>query len=123
LHRAEGFGLCMAEAMALGKPVVATGYSGNLEYMDAESAFLVDYDLIPIKQHLSFWEYFEPGMRWAEPRHDHAVEQLRRCVDDVAARRRVAERGQASVRARLQPQRVGQLMRARIDAGAPRAAQ
>jgi glycosyltransferase involved in cell wall biosynthesis len=113
----------MAEAMALGKPVVATGYSGNLEYMDAESAFLVDYDLIPIKQRLSFWEYFEPGMRWAEPRLDHAVEQLRRCADDVEARRRVAERGQANVRIRLEPHRVGQLMRARVDAGAARAAQ
>ncbi len=118
LHRAEGFGLCMAEAMALGKPVVATGYSGNLEYMDAESAFLVDYELVPIKQRLSFWEYFEPGMRWAEPRIEHAIEQLRRCAYDPAVRQRIAERGQANVAELLNPERVGRLMRARIEAGA-----
>jgi glycosyltransferase involved in cell wall biosynthesis len=40
LHRAEGFGLTMAEAMALGKPVIATGYSGNLAFMTAENSYL-----------------------------------------------------------------------------------
>jgi glycosyltransferase involved in cell wall biosynthesis len=115
LHRAEGFGLCMAEAMALGKPVVATGYSGNLEFMDAESAFLVDYELVPIRQRLSFWADFEAGMRWAEPRVDHAVEQLRRCAYQHEDRRRIAERGQAKVAELLAPERVGRLMRERIE--------
>ena len=45
LHRSEGFGLDMAKAMGLGKPVIATGYSGNLEFMDEATAYLVDYDL------------------------------------------------------------------------------
>ena len=45
LHRAEGLGLGPAEAMALGKPVIATGYSGNLDYMTRENAYLVDYTL------------------------------------------------------------------------------
>ena len=44
LHRAEGFGFTMAEAMYLGKPVIATGYSGNLDFMTAENSYLVDYE-------------------------------------------------------------------------------
>jgi hypothetical protein len=56
-------------------------------------------------------------MRWAEPRIDHAVEQLRRCAYEPSARRRTAERGQAKVLQLLEPQRVGRLMRARIEAG------
>ena len=114
LHRAEGFGLCMAEAMARGKPVIATGYSGNLTFMDSESAFLVDYDLVPIVQRLSSVQFFERGMRWAEPRVDHAVEQLRSCVERVSLRERVAARGLARVKGVLAPRRVGELMRARV---------
>ena len=45
LHRSEGFGLTMAEAMYVGKPVIATGYSGNLDFMTAENGLLVDYEL------------------------------------------------------------------------------
>ena len=48
LHRAEGFGLGMAEAMYYGKPVIATGYSGNLDFMTASNSLLVDYHLVPI---------------------------------------------------------------------------
>ena len=48
LHRAEGFGLGLAEAMALGRPVIATGYSGNLDFMTDENGYLVPYGLVPI---------------------------------------------------------------------------
>ncbi len=114
LHRAEGFGLCMAEAMARGKPVVATGYSGNLTFMDSESAFLVDYDLVPIVQRLSSVQFFERGMRWAEPRTEHAVEQLRACVERASLREQIAKRGLARLVEVLAPRRVGELMRARV---------
>jgi glycosyltransferase involved in cell wall biosynthesis len=116
LHRAEGFGLCMAEAMAAGKPVVATGYSGNLEFMDDETAFLVDYDLVPIEQRLSFLRFFERSMRWAEPRIDDAVDKLRVCVDKPFERARIAGRGKAKVLAELNPTVIGGRMRARIAA-------
>ena len=46
LHRAEGFGLCLAEAMFLGKPAVATGWSGNLDFMTPENSCLVSYRLV-----------------------------------------------------------------------------
>lgn len=50
LHRAEGLGLTIAEAMLLGKPVIATAYSGNLDFMDADTSLLVKYNLVELDQ-------------------------------------------------------------------------
>lgn len=77
LHRAEGFGLPMLEAMALGKAVVATGWSGNLDFMDDSNAALVDYDLIPIDDPQGFYR----NGSWANPRISHAAGLIRRLVD------------------------------------------
>jgi len=64
LHRSEGFGLGLAEAMLLGKPVIATGFSGNLEFMKPTNSFLVSYDLVPIQN----GDYSDcDGQKWAEP--------------------------------------------------------
>lgn len=116
LHRAEGFGLCMAEAMAAGKPVIATAWSGNLEFMDETSALLVPYRLVPARQRESRIVTFERRMRWAEPDHDAAVQLLRSAVSDRARTSRIAARGAARVRSELAPARIGTLMRQRIDA-------
>jgi hypothetical protein len=93
LHRSEGFGLDMAKAMGLGKPVIATGYSGNLEFMDDDTGYLVEYDLVPVGPGC---EPYPPGSRWAQPRAAHAAELMRRVVertDEAAERgRRAAER-------------------------------
>ncbi len=48
LHRSEGFGFTMAEAMALGKPVIATAYGGNLDFMTDENSYLVPYKFVPV---------------------------------------------------------------------------
>jgi glycosyltransferase involved in cell wall biosynthesis len=114
LHRAEGFGLCMAEAMAAGKPVVATAWSGNLEYMDAQSAFLVEGRLAPVRQRLAWQALFHRGMRWAEPDHDAAVAALRACVDQPAERQRRADAGRRRVLAELAPARIGALMKSAL---------
>lgn len=79
LHRSEGFGLTMAEAMSYGKPVVATGYSGNLEFMDEANSYLVPYHLAPIRP--DWWAY-APGAEWADPDIDAAAALLRRIHDD-----------------------------------------
>ena len=79
LHRSEGFGRGMAEAMALGKPVIGTGYSGNLDFMDGKTAHLVEYDLIKVQS----GEYpYGEGQVWADPNLEDALESMIRVVQD-----------------------------------------
>lgn len=78
LHRSEGFGLTMAEAMALGKPVVATGYSGNLDFMKPTNSYLVNYDLVHIDPPSAV---YKAEYEWAEPDVDHAASLMAAVVD------------------------------------------
>jgi glycosyltransferase involved in cell wall biosynthesis len=78
LHRAEGFGLGLAEAMALGKPAIATGYSGNLDFMTPENSYLVPYELVPIPAGI---DPYPGGARWADPDLDEAARLLRHVVE------------------------------------------
>lgn len=112
LHRAEGYGLPLAEAMARGLPVVATGWSGNLDFMSEADSCLVPCRLVPVNDASAIYG----GSTWAEPDIDAAAHALRRlCLDEAyyariaaAAHRRAGdakprfpftpatERGQAS---------------------------
>ncbi|MDO8834376.1 MAG: glycosyltransferase family 4 protein, partial [Vicinamibacterales bacterium] len=78
LHRAEGFGLTMAEAMALERPVIATAYSGNMDFMAPDTACLIDYRLVPLT-----WDYgpYLRGFEWADPDIDQAAAAMRRMVE------------------------------------------
>jgi glycosyltransferase involved in cell wall biosynthesis len=82
LHRAEGFGLTIANAMAAAKPVIATGFSGNLDFMDAGSALLVPYRLVEVGPGAG---PYPADARWAEPDLDVASELMRALVDDQDA--------------------------------------
>jgi len=97
LHRAEGFGMIPAEAMRLGKAVIATGWSGNMDFMDEQSSALVAHRLVPVQDPQRLYDL--PGARWAEPDLDHAVEWLRRLRADAALRRRLGEAGRAKAEA------------------------
>jgi glycosyltransferase involved in cell wall biosynthesis len=99
LHRSEGFGLVPAEAMLLGRPVIATAWSGNMDFMDETSAALVGYRLIPARDPRGVFE--ADGAEWAEPSPTDAVAQLRWLADDAEARRALGGRGQAMAQARL----------------------
>lgn len=79
LHRAEGFGLGMAEAMKLGKPVIATGWSGNLEFMNPFNSYLVDYTLKEFPESISL---YPAGTIWAEPNIEHAAQCMRKVYMD-----------------------------------------
>jgi len=104
LHRSEGFGRLLAEAMLLGKPVVATAWSGNVDFMTEETACLVPARMIPV----GAGEYpFGEGQSWAEPDVDAAVAHLIRLVDDRDYARAVGERASRHVRTRLSPRAVG----------------
>ena len=94
LHRSEGFGMTMAEAMLLGKPVIATGYSGNLDFMTRENAYLVDHALVPVGEGAG---PYPPDAVWAEPDLDHAAACLRSVFTDREEAARRAARGRADV--------------------------
>ena len=112
LHRSEGFGLTMAEAMALGKPVIATGYSGNLDFMDATTAYLVGHGLTEVGPGVDI--YPADGI-WAEPDLDHAAELMRRVVERPEEAAEKGARAREDVLRRFSPDATGALARARLE--------
>jgi glycosyltransferase involved in cell wall biosynthesis len=108
LHRAEGFGLGLAECMAMGKPVVATAWSGNLDYMREENSCLVGVTLIPVLPH----EYPNAdGASWAQPDVSQAADWMRRLVFDTGFAERIGRQAALDVRDALSPECVaGQLI-------------
>lgn len=104
LHRAEGFGRNIAEMMMLRKPVIVTGFSGNMDFTTPGTAALVDHVLRPLAPD----EYpFGDGQLWAEPDVGHAAWWMRRLVEDVWIRRRLADQGQVLTAATYEPEAVG----------------
>lgn len=98
LHRSEGLGLFIAEAMWLGTPVIATGWSGVLDMLSADNSMLVRFGTVPVRP--SDYPSVPPGAQWAEPDIDHAAECLRQLAADPELRARL--RSQARQRAEQQ---------------------
>ncbi len=101
LHRAEGLGLGMQEAMLLGVPVIATGWSGNMDFMDRESAALVDYSMIPVvddQPEYAARKFAEPQY-WADPDLDDAAAKMLQLSRDPELRARIGEAGRARMSA------------------------
>jgi glycosyltransferase involved in cell wall biosynthesis len=113
LHRAEGFGLGPAEAMWLGKPVIATGYSGNLDFMTAENSLLVDYRMVSIGAGA---DPYPADARWADPDVQHAASLMRGLFDDPERARRLGASAAADIRRTHSPSAAGQIMRRRLEA-------
>jgi len=79
LHRSEGFGLTIAEAMCLGKPAIATAYSGNTDFVNVTNSYPVEYHLVELdKDHGPY----RKGNWWADPDLDHAAAQMRRVFEN-----------------------------------------
>jgi len=74
LHRSEGYGLNLARAMMANRPVIATGYSGNLDFMPADYPFLVSWTKVAVGEEAY---PYEPTSLWAEPNLDHAADLMR----------------------------------------------
>ena len=94
LHRSEGLGQTLLEAMALGIPCLATGYSGNLQFMDSSNSFLCQHGMSPIGK--SSYPYPE-GEMWGDPDIDDAVVLMREIHGDPEAAKARGERGRKTV--------------------------
>lgn len=90
-HRAEGFGLPIAEALLAGRPALATGWSGNLEFMSEVPELLIPFRLTPVSDPDGV--YLAPGQMWAEPDVTEGARRLRALADDPACADRLAARG------------------------------
>ena len=120
LHRAEEYGLAMLESMALGKPVIATGYSGNVDFMSDLTAYLIPYTL----RHITPDDHalqrgqrgvYDIGEIWAEPDREAAAEALQRVYQDPdAARQRGAIAAHLTGQT-LSPAAVGRQIRRRLE--------
>jgi FkbM family methyltransferase len=111
LHRSEGYGLTMAEAMALGTPVIATAYSGNLDFMDADTAMLVPFHPTPVPPTAA---PYPTSTTWAEPDLDVAAAFLRSVHEDPVRARALGERGREALLARFPLERTARFVRARV---------
>jgi glycosyltransferase involved in cell wall biosynthesis len=111
LHRAEGFGLVLAEAMLMGKPVITTGYSGNLDFTTPDNAFLVSYQL---KQVGSGNSPYPEHCMWADPSLEDAVEQMRQVYHSTELRTQRSRAGKCLIEAHFSPTAVGAAMKARL---------
>jgi glycosyltransferase involved in cell wall biosynthesis len=119
LHRAEGFGLGMAEAMYYGKPVIATAFSGNMEFCSANNSALVGYEVTEVDAtELSLnpgaETVYQEGSLWAEPDIDQAARWMRALFEDEAMRTRLGAAAAATIRRQFNAAIAGEKMAKRL---------
>lgn len=112
LHRAEGFGLVLAEAMLLGTPVIATNWSSNTEFMTEDTSCLVDYKLVELEDDQGL---FKKGNQWAEPNTDRAAGYMRKLYEDPLWGEELADRAKEYIREQLSIERAVSIIGGRID--------
>jgi glycosyltransferase involved in cell wall biosynthesis len=95
LHRSEGYGLVIAEAMQAGKPVIATGWSGNLDFCPKEAVALVPFHLVPVNDPQNI--YGGTLQYWAEPDVSFAAATLRNLANTPALAAELGARGKQAI--------------------------
>lgn len=113
LHRSEGFGLGLAEAMYLGKPVIGTNWSGNTDFMNSANSCPVNCRIVRVGQDHG---PYKAHQYWAEPDIRHAADYMWRLVHDPEWRHSIATNGQNTIRSQFSPQAVGALIKQRLTA-------
>ncbi|MDX1934708.1 MAG: glycosyltransferase family 4 protein [Capsulimonadales bacterium] len=112
LHRAEGLGLTIAEAMYLGKPVIATAYSGNMDFMDLNNSLPVRFRLVEIEEDCG---PYRKGNQWAEADVADAAGKMRQLYEDRDAARRLGAFAAEDIRQRHSLDTAGRQIRRRLD--------
>ena len=113
LHRSEGFGLAVAEAMFLGKPVIATDWSATAEFVDAFNGCPVRAPLVTLDRHHG---PYAKGSTWADPDPAHAADHMRRLFADRALGARLGAAARATIESRFSPAVIGARYRRRLEA-------
>jgi glycosyltransferase involved in cell wall biosynthesis len=113
LHRSEGFGLGMAEAMACGRALIATGWSGNVDFTRPDNALLVEYNLVELERDLG---PYRRGQVWAEPDLDAAAHCMRQIASSADLRQRLGARARQTVARELSPAAIAPMVRTRLEA-------
>lgn len=112
LHRAEGFGLTMSEAMFYGKPVIATGYSSNIEFMNVGNSFLVDYEKVEISGN---YGPYKKGDIWAEPSVEHCANLMQYVFNNYPKAEQVGARAARELKTLLSPEAIGEKIKNRLE--------
>jgi glycosyltransferase involved in cell wall biosynthesis len=112
LHRSEGFGLTMAEAMSLGKPVIATGYSGSRDFMNRENSYPVDYRLVKIDND---YGVYTKGNFWAEPDINEAAKLMRDVFDNRDKSIFIGAKGKDYIKKHFSPEAAGEMYKKRLN--------
>jgi Glycosyltransferase len=112
LHRAEGFGLVLAEAMLVGVPTIATNWSSNTEFMNPEVACMVDYEIVEIKK---ICGQYKVGQKWAEPSVDMAAEYMKKLYEDKKFCNQISSKALSYITEKLSMENAVRLIEARID--------
>lgn len=112
LHRSEGYGLTIAEALSLAKPVIATDYSGNLDFMSKQSSILVPYKLIEVGNN-SF--PYDPKSYWADPDLTFASEQIRHIYLDSKFAKELGAKGQEFVVTNFSEKQASEFIQSRLN--------
>ena len=111
LHRSEGFGLVMAEAMYVGTPVIATNWSGNTEFMNSDTACMVGYDMKELDKD---YEPFKKGNLWADAHVDEAAQFMKKLYEDKEFYNKIAVNGQNYAKEHLAYKRSADIVSDRI---------
>lgn len=112
LHRSEGFGLVAAEAMYLGKPVVMTKWSGNLDFLSEENACGVGFQLVPVG---NLQRSYDPEEYWAEPRLDEAAAFMQRLAREKDFSIRIGQNAGKTIRQQYSTDKMARLIRGMLS--------
>jgi glycosyltransferase involved in cell wall biosynthesis len=117
LHRSEGLGLTMAEAMLMAKPVIATAYSGNLDFMNPSNAMLVDYQLRQLRGTCAdyVFQVYKEHAYWANPSVDHAAVWMRWAFEHQEEAKVLGIKAREHAEQVLSPKAAGRRLKARLE--------